>query len=92
MNSSARLGIALWLAVMVTGIIAQACTTTANRAPPARAASVQCLPMVEYSKAEQQKAAQELKGLPEGSMLAKFVIDYGALRKADRACQETQGH
>lgn len=50
------------------------------------AVSVQCLPMASYSKAEQTQVAVELDKLPAGSELARFMVDYGALRAANRAC------
>jgi len=61
-----------------------ACATT--RPPsPQPIAQAQCLPMADYSRTEEAKAADELKALPPGSELARFVIDYGQLRAASRA-------
>lgn len=45
-----------------------------------------CLPMVEYSTDEQSRAASELDALPHGSVIGRFVVDYGAMRAANRAC------
>lgn len=48
---------------------------------------VQCLPMVEYSKADQVALYSAYHGLPQGSILRRAITDYLALRDADRACQ-----
>ncbi|MDJ0628830.1 MAG: hypothetical protein QNJ44_11265 [Rhodobacter sp.] len=40
----------------------------------------------DYSQAEQNAAADELDALPEGSVLADFIGDYGVLRAEARAC------
>lgn len=65
-----------------------ACATTPAPTPIAQ---TQCLPLTPYTQAEQQAAAKELQALPKGSVLSRFITDYGAMRSADRACQETQG-
>ena len=56
-----------------------ACATTP-------AVKVVCLPLKSYSPQEQAALGAELAGLPAGSMLARAMIDYEALRDADRAC------
>ena len=48
-----------------------------------------CLPMVSYSRQEQSEAAKELKKLGSRSELAQMITDYGKLRAADRACQQS---
>jgi len=43
--------------------------------------------MVDYTQAEQNKAADELEALPAGSQVGAMVVDYGVLRAANRvAC------
>ena len=49
-----------------------------------------CLDLKEYSKADQQKAAQELAALPDGSILAQMIQDYGDMRDRDRVCLRNQ--
>lgn len=71
------------LHVLATCSLLAACVTT----PPQTILDVQCLPMASYTRAEQERAAAELESLPPGSMLARFVVDYGALRAANRACE-----
>lgn len=46
-----------------------------------------CPTLVEYTREEQARAVDELAALPIGSMVAKFVVDYGRLRSEVRACQ-----
>ena len=45
-----------------------------------------CLPMSSYSVADQSAAADELDGLPEGSVIGRMIVDYGVMRAANRAC------
>ena len=47
---------------------------------------VHCLPMKDYSAAEQEALAAALAPLPADSVIVQFVIDYGAMRAANRAC------
>ena len=64
----------------LAAVLAGCATTPARR--------VVCPSVTPYSAAEQNAAADELERLPEGSTLARFVIDYGRLRAAARACAE----
>lgn len=45
-----------------------------------------CLPVVEYSRAEQARVADELAVLPEGAMISEWLPDYAVLRDQARAC------
>jgi hypothetical protein len=45
-----------------------------------------CPPVVAYDQATQTQAADELKALPVGSVLPRFMLDYGTLRSQARAC------
>lgn len=46
-----------------------------------------CLALVPYDIQSQQQAAQELAALPDGSVLARMIDDYGDLRARIRgAC------
>jgi len=42
--------------------------------------------VVEYSRAEQLRVAEEVAVLPEGTMLASWLADYAMLRDQVRAC------
>lgn len=45
-----------------------------------------CPPVVEYTRELRERAAEELARLPEGSMIAEMLSDYGVLREQARAC------
>ena len=46
-----------------------------------------CPPVVEYSRAEQARVADELAALPEGALIGEWLTDYAVLREQARACQ-----
>jgi hypothetical protein len=50
-----------------------------NRAP--------CPPVVEYSAAEQARAAEEVEALQEGAMVVRMLSDYSVMRDQARACE-----
>lgn len=60
-----------------------ACATVASEP---RVATV-CLPVVEYSREFQARAAEELGVLPDGSAIAEMLADYSAMREQGRSCQ-----
>lgn len=46
-----------------------------------------CLPVVEYSREFQARAADELDLLSEDSAIAEMMIDYSVMRDQARACR-----
>lgn len=46
-----------------------------------------CPPLVEYTSAEQARAADEVEDLPEGAVIVRMLGDYAALRDQTRACR-----
>lgn len=46
-----------------------------------------CPPVVAYSPAVQQQAAQELDLLPAGSVIERMLSDYAVMRDQARACR-----
>jgi hypothetical protein len=58
-----------------------ACATVGsdNRAP--------CPTVVDYTAAEQARAADEVEALPEGAVVVRMLSDYAVLRDQARACQ-----
>jgi cytochrome c biogenesis protein CcdA len=46
-----------------------------------------CPSIVSYTQGEQTQAADELSALPAGSILPRFMTDYGVLRAKLRECQ-----
>lgn len=48
---------------------------------------VTCPPVVEYSAAEQARAAAEVQAVPEGAVVVRMLSDYAVLRDQVRACR-----
>ena len=46
-----------------------------------------CPPWVEYSAADQVRAAEEVGTLPEGAVLVAMLSDYAVLRDQARTCR-----
>ena len=46
-----------------------------------------CPPVVEYSTADQARAAVEVAALPEGAVIVQMLSNYAVLRDQARACQ-----
>ena len=46
-----------------------------------------CLPMVEYTIADQARVADEVEELPEGAVIVRMLSDYAVLREKARACR-----
>ncbi len=46
-----------------------------------------CPPVVEYSAADQARAAAEVEAMPEGAVLVRMMSDYAVLRDQARACR-----
>jgi hypothetical protein len=46
-----------------------------------------CPPVVEYTNAEQARAADEIEALPEGAIVVRMLSDYAVLRDQARACR-----
>ena len=45
-----------------------------------------CPPVVEYSRAEQARVAEEVAALPEGALIVWWLADYAVLRDQARRC------
>ena len=45
-----------------------------------------CPPVVDYSRAEQARVAEEVAALQEGALIAEWLADYAVLRDQVRAC------
>ena len=46
-----------------------------------------CPPVVDYTSAEQARAADEVEALPEGAVIVRMLSDYAVLRDQARACR-----
>lgn len=45
-----------------------------------------CPPVVEYSRPEQARVAEEIAALPEGALIVEWLADYAVLREQARKC------
>jgi len=45
-----------------------------------------CPPVVEYSRAEQSRIAEETHALPEDAKIIHWLADYAVMREQARAC------
>ena len=48
---------------------------------------VSCPPVVDYTAADQHRAAVEVDALPEGAVIVRMLGDYVVLRDQARACR-----
>ena len=46
-----------------------------------------CPPLVDYTAAEQARAADEVEALPDGAVIVQMLSDYAVLRDQARACR-----
>ncbi|WP_248298274.1 hypothetical protein [Tabrizicola sp. YIM 78059] len=46
-----------------------------------------CPPVVDYSSADQDRAADEVEGLPGEAVIVRMLGDYAVLRDQARACR-----
>ena len=46
-----------------------------------------CPPVVEYSRTEQTRVADEVAALPEDAVITEWLADYAVLREQARACR-----
>ena len=46
-----------------------------------------CPPVVDYSSADQARAADEVEALPEGAVIVRMLSDYAVMRDQARACR-----
>jgi uncharacterized lipoprotein YmbA len=76
-NWKPRLAVLAIATISLTG-----CATVASDPPVATV----CLPVVEYSREFQARAAEELGMLPERSAIAEMLADYSVMRDQARPC------
>lgn len=46
-----------------------------------------CPPVVDYTAADQARAADEVEELPEGAVIVRMLSDYAVLRDQARVCR-----
>lgn len=63
--------------LVIASLLLSACTTVPSDV---------CPTLVPYSPADQARAADELVALPDQSVIARMIADYGVTRAEIRAC------
>jgi len=62
-------------------LLLSGCAGVGSDTPPSA-----CPPVVDYSRAEQARVADEVAALPEGAVIVGWLADYAVLREQARAC------
>lgn len=65
---------------MIATLLLTACATESSD-------TALCPPVVEYSAADQTRAAVEVEATPENAVLVRMMSDYAVLRDQARACR-----
>lgn len=69
----------LWW-TLIGAALCSSCATVAPRAPTAL-----CPPLKEYTKAQEAEVGAWVAAVPQGNLLAQWIVDYIGLRNACRA-------
>ena len=69
-------------ALVIAMLLLTACAGVGSDAPPGA-----CPPVVEYSRAEQARVAEEVAALPEGALIVEWLADYAVLRTRSGSVQ-----
>lgn len=75
---------------MRTAAILTLALALAGCATPQTVPVTVCVPVVAYTADQQDKLADEVEALPEGSMILRAILDYSAMRDAARACSASR--
>ncbi|WP_457650360.1 hypothetical protein [Profundibacter sp.] len=81
MKSSAECSKPRLAALMIVRSLLSACATVSSE----RVTGV-CPPVVEYDAGFQERAAEEVQALPEGSAIVELLSDYAVMREQAQAC------
>ena len=80
MKSNARCWTLQPAALLIAMLWLTGCATVGSEA------QAPCPPLVEYTTADQPRAAAEVDMLPEAAMVVRMLIDYAVLRDQARVC------
>ena len=81
MPSTARCSTLPPVALLIAMLLLTGCATVGSDA------RTPCPPVVDYTAADQARAAKEVDTLPEGAVIVRMLSDYAVLRDQARACQ-----
>lgn len=65
---------------MIATLSLSGCATESSDTAP-------CPPVVEYSTADQTRAAAEVEAMPENAVLVRMMSNYAVMRDQARACR-----
>ena len=74
-------------ALVIAALFLSACATGGSDT-----ASGTCPPVVEYSRANQARVADEVAALPEGAVIVGWLADYAVLSEQVRACNSSSSN
>jgi hypothetical protein len=66
---------------MAATILLSACAMVGSETPPSA-----CPPVVDYSRPQQARLADEVAKLPEDALIIDWLSDYAVLRDQAKAC------
>jgi len=81
MPSTARCWTPPRAALAAATLCLTACAGVTSDTPPSA-----CPPVVDYSRAEQMRVAEEVAALPEGALIISWLADYAVLRDQALVC------
>ena len=79
-----------WRRRLAALVIATSWLTGCTTAGFEQAGPDACPPVVDYSRAEQVRVAEEVAALPKGAVIVGWLADYTVLRDQARACQRRE--
>ena len=82
MQSAAKCWTPPRVALVIAMIFLTGCARVGSEAQPSA-----CPPVVDYSRAEQTRLADEDAALPEGAVIVGWLADYAVLRDQVQTCQ-----
>jgi hypothetical protein len=82
MKSNARCWTPQPAAPLIAMLWLTGCAMGASDAPPSA-----CPPVVDYSRPQQARVADEIARLPEGALIIGWLADYAVLRDQARVCE-----
>lgn len=80
MKSNARCFLRPAAAPLIAMLLLTGCVTAGSEA------KAPCPPVVEYTSADQARAAAEVDMLPEAAVVVRMLTDYAVLRDQARVC------
>jgi len=81
-----KLNAGCWGRLLAVLVIATSWLTGCARVGIETGGVAACPPVVEYSRAEQKRAADEIAPLPRNAVIVGWLADYSVMREQARGC------